>query len=44
MKIAIYESLPDEARQIRQTVFVEEQGFCEEFDRTDDEEIGRAHV
>ncbi len=37
MKIAIYESLPDEARQIRQTVFVEEQGFCEEFDRTDDE-------
>ncbi len=35
MKIAIYESLPDEARQIRQTVFVEEQGFCE---------IGRAHV
>jgi len=36
MKIAIYESLPKEAKQIRQTVFVEEQGFCEEFDQTDD--------
>ena len=36
MKISIYKSLPKEARQIRQTVFVEEQGFHEEFDQTDD--------
>lgn len=36
MKIVIYEGLPDEAKQIRQTVFVEEQGFREEFDQTDD--------
>lgn len=35
MKIAIYEGLPEEAKQIRQTVFVEEQGFQEEFDQTD---------
>lgn len=35
MKIEIYEGLPEEARQIRQTVFVEEQGFQEEFDQTD---------
>ena len=31
----IFESLPDEAREIRTTVFVVEQGFNEEFD-TDD--------
>lgn len=37
MKIEIYEGLPKEAKQIRQTVFVKEQGFCEEFDKTDDE-------
>ena len=36
MKIVIYEGLPVEAKQIRQTVFVEEQGFQEEFDQTDD--------
>lgn len=36
MKIEIYEGLPKEAKLIRQTVFVEEQGFCEEFDQTDD--------
>lgn len=35
MKIEVYKSLPEEARQIRQTVFVEEQGFHEEFDQTD---------
>lgn len=36
MKIVTYEKkLPDEARRIRQTVFVEEQGFCEEFDQVD---------
>ncbi len=39
MKIVSYEGLPDEARQIRQMVFVEEQGFCEEFDQTDDEAV-----
>lgn len=36
MKISIYKNLPIEARQIRQTVFVEEQGFLEEFDHIDD--------
>ncbi len=36
MKTVIYEGLPEEAKQIRQTVFVEEQGFLEEFDHTDD--------
>lgn len=37
MKISIYKNiLPKEARQIRQTVFVEEQGFQEEFDQIDD--------
>ncbi|MDE5892581.1 MAG: GNAT family N-acetyltransferase [Acetatifactor sp.] len=36
MKIIIYEGLPEEAKQIRLKVFVEEQGFCEEFDQTDD--------
>lgn len=35
MQIKIYDSLPDEARKIRTDVFVEEQGFNEEFDDTD---------
>lgn len=36
MKICIYENqLPDQAKFIRETVFVEEQGFKEEFDTTD---------
>lgn len=36
MEIKSYESLPDEARNIRIKVFVEEQGFEEEFDSVDD--------
>ena len=35
MKILIYDCLPDEAKQIRQRVFVEEQGFCNEIDEID---------
>lgn len=35
MEITIYNSLPECARAIRQAVFVEEQGFQEEFDETD---------
>lgn len=36
MIIKAYEKLPEEAHFIRQTVFVEEQGFEEEFDTIDD--------
>ncbi|MGN1304866.1 MAG: GNAT family N-acetyltransferase [Oscillospiraceae bacterium] len=39
MKIKAYNKLPEEARFIRQTVFVEEQGFREEFDTTDNTAI-----
>jgi predicted GNAT family N-acyltransferase len=35
MDIKIYQTLPPEAREIRTVVFVEEQGFQEEFDTTD---------
>lgn len=35
MKIKKYDSLPEDARKIRMEVFVEEQGFEEEFDSTD---------
>ena len=35
MMIQFYEKLPEEAHFIRQTVFVEEQGFREEFDTID---------
>lgn len=35
MKIEVFSSLPDDARDIRIEVFVDEQGFTEEFD-TDD--------
>lgn len=35
MIIKSYNFLPDEARLVRQTVFVEEQGFNEEFDTID---------
>ena len=35
MMIKFYEKLPEEAHFIRQTVFVEEQGFREEFDTID---------
>lgn len=36
MEAKIYDALPDEAKNIRITVFVEEQGFNEEFDSVDD--------
>lgn len=35
MEFKIYDTLPQEAVLIRETVFVKEQGFCEEFDETD---------
>lgn len=35
MEYRIFDKLPDEARCIRTTVFVDEQGFNEEFDTTD---------
>ncbi len=35
METKIYEYLPDEGRAIREEVFVEEQGFDEEFDEVD---------
>ncbi|HIX15234.1 MAG TPA: GNAT family N-acetyltransferase [Candidatus Hungatella pullicola] len=35
MKITVYQQLPKEAAKIREKVFIEEQGFCEEFDDTD---------
>ena len=37
-KVEIYSELPDEAKAIRQAVFVEEQGFQEEFDELDNTE------
>lgn len=39
LRIRSYTSLPDVAREIRITVFVEEQGFVEEFDTTDGESV-----
>lgn len=39
MIIKAYEKLPEEAQYIRQTVFVEEQGFREEFDTIDNTAI-----
>ena len=39
MTIKTYNYLPEEARYIRQTVFVEEQGFKEEFDSVDNTAI-----
>ena len=34
-EIRIYDELPEEASRIRRVVFVEEQGFMEEFDEID---------
>ena len=36
MKIKIYDTLPLEAVTIRKSVFIEEQGFKDEFDKIDD--------
>ncbi len=35
MKTEIFDFLPDEARRIRETVFIHEQGFENEYDKTD---------
>ncbi len=35
MKVRFFDSLPDAARQIRVTVFMNEQGFTDEFDAKD---------
>ncbi len=35
MKVEIYDTLPDSAKQIRKEVFMKEQGFHHEFDETD---------
>lgn len=35
MNFKVYSKLPAEAAKIRETVFVQEQGFREEFDTTD---------
>ncbi len=35
MEIRVYDTLPEDARQIRQEVFIEEQHFQEEFDGID---------
>ena len=36
MSICVYDSLPDEAVEIRENVFVKEQGFEKEFDEIDE--------
>lgn len=36
MKVAIYETLTDSAREIRKNVFIDEQGFEEEYDEIDE--------
>lgn len=41
MEIAIYESIPDCAKEVRQKVFIDEQGFQNEFDDADD---AAAHI
>ncbi len=37
MRISVYESLPNDAKEIRKTVFINEQGFQNEFDEIDNE-------
>lgn len=39
MSICVYDSLPDEAVEIRENVFVKEQGFEKEFDEIDEKAI-----
>lgn len=36
MRTELYNALPECAKAIRQQVFMEEQGFCDEFDNTDE--------
>lgn len=35
MQHKLFDQLPEEAIKIRKTVFMDEQGFCDEFDETD---------
>ncbi len=35
MRLEIYHDLPEAAMTVRQTVFVDEQGFCDEYDEND---------
>lgn len=37
MRISVYESLPNDAKEIRKAVFINEQGFQNEFDEIDNE-------
>lgn len=39
MRISIYRHFPEEAKAIREAVFVKEQGFLDEFDDTDQEAV-----
>lgn len=39
MKVNVYESLPEEAIMIRKKVFMEEQGFQNEFDHVDSQAV-----
>lgn len=39
MNISIYETFPEDAKKIREEVFVREQGFQEEFDEIDHESV-----
>ena len=39
MSVKCFDYLPDEAKIIRQKVFVEEQGFIDEFDEADNESL-----
>lgn len=41
MRISVYDSLPNDAKEIRKAVFVNEQGFQNEFDEIDNE---AAHI
>lgn len=39
MKVSVYENFPSVAKEIRKSVFIEEQGFQNEFDEVDKEAI-----
>ncbi len=39
MKFIIYDTLPDDAKKIREEVFVKEQGFQNEFDEVDEKAV-----
>ena len=39
LNIKVYDTLPEEAKMIRTTVFVDEQHFVDEFDESDDKAI-----